>query len=228
MRHLQTSRNRGDASSTILVAMGILFAIAVLVGVGGFFFFGVSHSSTAPAAPSVMVSPAPVAPVAARPIELGRTFEPAADTIQLVGEPYIVPAGRSPIPQPGETILDLIPAPRLDGLHAGDGAISPPPLTEGQVIPWHEAISHVGRVVTVEGKIVRSHNTGKVCFLNFVPDHPSDAFYLIVFEQLLDFWPEPPDEYFLEKTVRATGQVFMHRGKPQIRIENASQIKIVK
>lgn len=146
-----------------------------------------------------------------------------------VGKPLIVPAGRSPIPQPGEEFREPIPFQRLTPPEPATTPSASAAAAESPkgVIPWDQAHRHVGRVVTVEGRIVRAHNTGKVCFLNFVPDHPSDAFYLIVFEDLLSAWPQPPDTYFMNKTVRATGQVHLHRGKPQIRIERKDQIEVV-
>lgn len=135
--------------------------------------------------------------------------------------PYLVPAGRSPIPQPGENLREPLPYRRLV-----PETPAPPPTTVEGVIPWDQAHRHVGSIVTVEGVIVRAHNTGRVCFLNFVPEHPSNAFYLIVFDDLLDAWPQPPQDYFLNKTIRATGQVHMHRGKPQIRIERKEQLEV--
>lgn len=143
----------------------------------------------------------------------------------LVGKPYIVPGGRSPIPQPGETLHEVI-APTMLAQEQKPPASEPP--ASSTTIPWHEAGKYEGQVVTIEGMILRTHNTGKVCFLNFVDHHPNNAFYLIVFEPLLNAWPAPPEQYFLNKKIHATGKIYVHKNKPQIRIEEKSQIKIVK
>jgi DNA/RNA endonuclease YhcR with UshA esterase domain len=103
-------------------------------------------------------------------------------------------------------------------------ATAPPP--EGNVIPWHEAHKHMGEMITVEGRIVNTYNTGSVCFLNFVPNDRKE-FYLIIFRQNLDAWDEPPQRYFRDKTVRCTGRVEEYQGRPQMKIHDPSQIRIV-
>ena len=36
-----------------------------------------------------------------------------------------------------------------------------------------------------------------------------------------------PDPYFLDKTVRVTGEVSAHRGRPQIKVNDKDQITVV-
>jgi len=136
---------------------------------------------------------------------------------------YTVPAGRSPIPRPGETFPDgPIPAKRL----APETTRTAEPPAPGEVVPWGRAHQHVGQRITVKGRIVNTHNTGSVCFLNF--DHNwQDKFYLIVFEDAFADIPRDPADHFRNKTIRATGKVHTHKGRPQIRITNANQIEIV-
>ncbi|MCE9591270.1 MAG: hypothetical protein K8S99_12175 [Planctomycetes bacterium] len=136
-------------------------------------------------------------------------------------------AGRSPLPQPGETIAQPFPANRLDGQSADPTSplptttIRPPP-----VVPWTLAAQHVDETVTVEGEVVDTYNTGTVCFLNFTRDKKGD-FYIIIFQEALKGWPGPPQDYFLNKTIRVTGQVMPHNARTQIRVRNPSQIKLV-
>ncbi len=214
----------------VILAVGV--AVALLVGLAAFVMLmtrsdeGVATAPEPTAQPQAVAhAPEPEAAPKPRPQRSAssprKSAAPAAP-VELVGQTWIAPGGRSPIPQPGETITALVPPVRLD---AQGQPVAPPASDE--IIPWHEAGRHVGHVVTVEGTIIRAHNTGKVCFLNFVPEHPSNAFYLIVFESLLNAWPAPPEEHFLNRTVRVTGKVFEHRGKPQLRIENQDQITIV-
>lgn len=146
------------------------------------------------------------------------------------------PSNRSPIPAPGETITSPFPARRLDTPDASSTTSSEPSratafpeapaeIPAGQIVPWHQAPQFVGRTITVEGKVIDTHNTGTVCFLNFSNDR--DTFYVILFEEVLGAWPQPPQDWFLNKTVRVTGQVYMQKGRPQIRVKNAGQITVM-
>ena len=139
----------------------------------------------------------------------------------------LVPAGRSPLVQPGETVLTPLAAPRLQA-EKDLGGGGPPEA----VVRWNEARQYVGKVVTVEGKIVktgafRSRKGGQIYFLNFV-EQWRDEFYVVIFDQALGTWPRTPDEYFVGATIRVTGTVTLHRQvRPQIAVRRADQIEIV-
>ena len=45
-----------------------------------------------------------------------------------------------------------------------------------EAISWRDAGKYYGQTKTVEGKIVASNNTGKVCFLNFHKDWPGNGY----------------------------------------------------
>ncbi len=138
------------------------------------------------------------------------------------GEPYIVDAGRSPLPQEGETVTSLIPPPQLEAREA-----TAPEPKPGQIIPWSEAPAHFGREITIEGKVIDTGNaSGRIAFLNFSPDRQS--FYVVIFDEAFDAAPDGrPDPYFLDKTVRVTGEVSAHRGRPQIKVNDKAQITVV-
>ena len=38
--------------------------------------------------------------------------------------------------------------------------------TDKDIIPWDLAENYIGKYMSVEGKIARTHNSGKACFLN--------------------------------------------------------------
>ena len=127
-------------------------------------------------------------------------------------------AGRSAIAQPGETFTTPI-APRTlspEGQHSKPDA--PTKAAPAESIPWHHAPQYLGQTVTVEGKIIDTHNTGKVCFLNFSPNKQHD-FYIIIFDQVFDQLPAPPEQLYLHKTIQVRGQ--------QIQVRSAKQITIV-
>jgi len=94
------------------------------------------------------------------------------------------------------------------------------------VLDWEEAELHVGQVVTVEGKIVRGYDSGKVTLLNFDQDY-HNTLTVVIFPSLYDQFPQPPARYFDGHTVRVTGEVKLYEGAPEIVIESASQIEML-
>lgn len=99
--------------------------------------------------------------------------------------------------------------------------------TATEPIPWDKVTrEHLGKELTVKGTVVKTRNTGKVCFLNFQQDHRS-GFYIVIFEDALDDFEAPPETHFLNKTVHVTGRVSEHKERLQIQVKTGSQIKIV-
>jgi DNA/RNA endonuclease YhcR with UshA esterase domain len=92
-------------------------------------------------------------------------------------------------------------------------------------INWDVAANYYGAYVKVKGKIVRTHNSGKACFLNF---HNNFTKYLTVVIFANDFpkFPEKPEKFYLNKTVSVKGKIKEYKGKPEIIIKNPSNIKI--
>ena len=110
---------------------------------------------------------------------------------------------------------ELIPWARLD---------TPP--SYDRVVPWEEAHLHVGEMLAVEGTIVRTHNSGKACFLNFAEDWKG-KFHGVIFASSFDAYPESPDLYLQGKRVRLVGKVEEYRGAPQIVIEEPRQVELL-
>lgn len=143
--------------------------------------------------------------------------EPPAAKDRPMG--YRTPAGRSPIPQPDETLGTAIKPGEF--LNRQVAAALPPT----GVVPWHQADRYMGQTITVEGTVINTHHTGKVCFLNFARDWRGQ-FHIVIFAKVIGGWDQPPQVYFLNRKVRATGKVYRFEGRPQIRINNSSQITI--
>jgi hypothetical protein len=135
---------------------------------------------------------------------------------------FLVPAGRSPIPQPGETFGTPIKAGEFVE-RKNTAAPAPPPTG---IVPWHQADRYVGQTITAEGAVINTHSTGKVCFLNFARDWRGQ-FYVVIFSDALGGWDQPPQTYFLNRKVQVTGQVYLHDGRPQIRVKQPGQITLV-
>lgn len=93
-------------------------------------------------------------------------------------------------------------------------------------ISWQDAGKYIGSKVTVEGDIVRTYNTGKVTFLNFSQDY-RNTLSLVVFAADAGQFPAPPEDYFLNKRVRVTGQVKMYQNAPEIVIDSPDQIELL-
>lgn len=138
---------------------------------------------------------------------------------------YLAAAGRSPIPQPGETFDKPIPAERLVAERRTGRPAAPE--APGEVVPWDEAHGYVGKRITVEGKILSTRNLrGQLCFLNFTPRWQG-GFYVPVFNDVFGELPEPPETYFKDKTIRVTGEVTVYRNNPNIEVRSIDQIQVV-
>ncbi len=94
------------------------------------------------------------------------------------------------------------------------------------VISWQEAEAYVGQVVTVQGRIVHVYDSGKVTFLNFDEDY-HNTLTLVIFPRIYRQFPAPPATYFDGRQVQASGRIKMYEGKPEITIDDASQISLL-
>lgn len=135
-------------------------------------------------------------------------------------------AGRSAFPEHDEVIERLIPAERLSSEDQFAEPIDEADIPD--VVPWQQAKQYVGYEITVEGKIIDTGQSrdGKVNFLNFHQDWRG-KFYMVVFDDLAKTLPQSVDATFRGKTVRVTGEVEEHRGRPQLRILSMDQVEFI-
>ena len=101
------------------------------------------------------------------------------------------------------------------------------PVGTAQVISWQDAANYYGKYATVEGTIVATHNSGKACFLNFHSDYKR-YFTAVIFASAFSRFPANPENYYYEKKVRVSGYIKEYNGKPEIILNNSSQIEILK
>lgn len=94
------------------------------------------------------------------------------------------------------------------------------------VVSWRDAMKYYGQTKTVEGKIVTSNNTGKVCFLNFHKDWRRH-FTAVIFASDFKKFPAHPEDYYHNRVVRVKGLIKEYRGKPEIILKSPSQIDII-
>jgi hypothetical protein len=135
-------------------------------------------------------------------------------------------AGRSAFPEAGESVTQLIAAKKLSEEDQFAEPIDASDIPD--VVPWTEAHKYVGHKITVEGKIVDigQSRDGKVNFLNFHKEWRG-KFYMVVFDDLAKTLPKSVDATFRGKTLRVTGEVEDHRGRPQIKILSMDQVEFV-
>jgi micrococcal nuclease len=98
--------------------------------------------------------------------------------------------------------------------------------TGEDIIPWDLAENYIGKYMSVEGRIVRTHNSGKACFLNF---HNNWARFcsLVIFDNVFHRFPEKPEKFYLNKFVRVKGKIKKFRGRPEIVLNSPKQIEII-
>jgi len=167
------------------------------------------HAEVTPAEPARYTSSTPA-----------ETSAFPTDVVLTPGPVWMAAAGRSPFGGPGESTPK--PALRLGEVATAD----PTPATPA--VPWNEAHRHVGQQITVEGRVVNTHRSKtNVVFLNFARDWRG-KFYIPVFRSAYKTMPTAAEQFFLNKTIRVTGEVKIFNGAPNIAVNQLSQISVVK
>jgi predicted extracellular nuclease len=115
----------------------------------------------------------------------------------------------------------LIPA---LGLTLGWALSAAPALAQIQTIAPAEAKTHVGQTVTVEGAVgnVYTARSGMI-FIDMGGRYPDNAFAAVIFTG--DAGKFPDVKSLDGKTVDITGAVSLYRGKPEIILKTADQVK---
>jgi len=103
-------------------------------------------------------------------------------------------------------------------------ATEPTPAIE--VVNWKDAAAFAGQTVIVEGRVVDTHNSGKVVFLNFDEDY-RNTFTVVIFPEAWPLFSLPPEEMYRGQLVRVSGQVKMYQGAPEIIVETPDAIRIL-
>jgi DNA/RNA endonuclease YhcR with UshA esterase domain len=94
-----------------------------------------------------------------------------------------------------------------------------------ETIRADQAQAHVGQEVTVEGAVSEVHTaaSGRVTFIDFGGHYPNNAFTAVIFAR--DASKFPNVQALDGKVVDVTGTVSLYKGKPEIVLNNAAQIK---
>lgn len=97
---------------------------------------------------------------------------------------------------------------------------------ENTKISTNQASENIGKMVTVEAKVLNTYLTEKVLILNF-----KDNFKVAIFRDNLLLFPKlmsrSPDTYFKGKSIRVYGVIKEYKGFPEIVIHDPSQLEIL-
>ena len=110
--------------------------------------------------------------------------------------------------------------------------IPAPPFPDGITsrISAEQAQQHIGQPSTVCGLVAGGRyleaSSRKPTLLNFSRPYPDHTFSVMIPDSDRPKFKQPPEVLFNGKTVCVTGVIIEFRGKPQIVVENPSQIVI--
>jgi hypothetical protein len=97
-------------------------------------------------------------------------------------------------------------------------------------IPADQAKQHIGETNTVCGLVASARymdsTRAKPTLLNFVRPYPDHAFSVMIPDSARPKFKDPPEVAFTGKTVCVTGAIIDYRGKPEIVVQDPSQMVI--
>lgn len=96
----------------------------------------------------------------------------------------------------------------------------------GGVITPEQASSRVGQIVTIRGEVADVHaaHSAGVTFIDMGGSYPDNAFTAVIFSDDAAGFPDVAS--LADRTVEITGRVRLYRGKPEIVLTSAKQLKV--
>ncbi len=139
---------------------------------------------------------------------------PAPEPTYTVYPTYTLYPTYTPAPRP--TAQAALPSDEIENLVWPTGP-------RDDVIPFEDAADFMGEKITVEGTVIRTHNSDNVVFLNFSNDN---QFVAVIFPDDWAKFPDPPEDLFYGKLVRIEGMIEDYQGTPEIIINDPWQIEV--
>ncbi len=99
------------------------------------------------------------------------------------------------------------------------------PTPDGVVLP-EDAARYAGQVVTVQGRVLRTYDSGKVTFLDMTSQR--DGFSVVIFASNYRKFPKPPATYYDGKLIQVRGRVKLYKGAPEIIVDDPGNINILR
>lgn len=88
--------------------------------------------------------------------------------------------------------------------------------------------NYIGQEKVVEGKIVDGYKSRtNTVFLNFDKPYPNSCFTAVIFSSTLINFPEDPHKFYEGKIIRVKGLIKEYEGRPEIILEDRSQIEVI-
>ena len=100
------------------------------------------------------------------------------------------------------------------------------PAAAEEVIPAGQAREFADQWITVEGKVMPTRTEGRNTFLSIGPPALPDL-TVVVRPPLLSDFPAQPGEFYGGKTVRASGKIYIFRGRPEMIVTDSNLIEVV-
>jgi hypothetical protein len=93
-----------------------------------------------------------------------------------------------------------------------------------------DAANHVGEEAPVCGEVTgakfSSHRKRKPTFIDFGPSHPNQLFTALIWGEYRDRFDYAPESLYGKK-VCVSGTITEHKGKPEIKVSEPSQIRLM-
>jgi hypothetical protein len=92
------------------------------------------------------------------------------------------------------------------------------------VIPTDAAAKHVGETATVEGTVANVKHASRfhAIFVDFDQPYPNQSFTAYIDQKNAAKFPDV--DKLMSHKARVTGKIVLYRGKPEIVVEEASQL----
>ncbi len=136
----------------------------------------------------------------------------------LLGPALLLNTGCKP-KKPAVVETPSAPAPATP---ATNSVVETKPAPAGTTITPEEAGNHIGKIMTVRGKVDRVHVSQKGdVFIDMGGKHPNATFTAICFKQVI---PTAQLEPLAGKTISISGKIKEYNGKVEIILESADQI----
>lgn len=94
-----------------------------------------------------------------------------------------------------------------------------------EVVPASRAADYVGKDVTIEGRVVATHESPTATVLAFAPNFAGFTATILAADRAN--FPADLDERYRDRLVQVTGAVGAYRGKPEMTIREPAQITLV-
>ena len=98
-------------------------------------------------------------------------------------------------------------------------------------ITANDAAKHIGEVQTVCGMVASSkfssQSNKQPTFINLDQPYPNQIFTILIWGSDRSKFPEPPEDLYMGKKICVKGMIKAFRGKPEVIVDDPSQITIV-